>query len=178
MIIFENLKSMKKIIFTLVGLVTFFLVNAQDATTPVVKEDVLLVKETLHDFGKIPQGTPAEFYFEITNKSDKALVVENAQASCGCTTPEVPKEPIAPGATAKLKVSYNAANMGGFTKTVSIKLAGVDQPKVVTIVGEVLDKAAYDEFVKTQPKAAEPVKKDEKTKATPDKTKTKTKSGK
>src|SRR4029078_10236862 len=95
MIIFENLKSMKKIIFTLIGLVTFFLVNAQDATTPVVKEDVLLVKETLHDFGKTPQGSPATYVFEIVNTGKVPLKLDNLQASCGCTTPQWNKEDIA-----------------------------------------------------------------------------------
>ena len=49
-----------------------------------------------------------------------------------------------------MKVSYDALNIGGFTKTVTIKLAGIDQTKVVTIVGEVLEKTAYDEYVKSQ----------------------------
>jgi hypothetical protein len=173
---------MKRILLAAVALVFTVSMNAQNQTqtTPVqtTPDDVMKLNQEKHDFGKIPQGPPsAEFYFEITNKSDKPIVVESAQASCGCTTPEVPKEPIAPGATAKLKVSYNALNPGGFTKTVSIKLAGIDQPKVVTIVGEVLTKDAYDEYVKTLPVKTEPAK-DDKTKTKTDKTKTKSKSGK
>jgi len=174
---------MKRILLAAAALVFTVAMNAQNQTqtTPAqtTPDDVMKLNTDKHDFGKIPQGTPAEFYFQITNKSDKAIVVESAQASCGCTTPEVPKEPIAPGASAKLKVSYNAANMGGFNKTVSIKLAGVDQPKVVTIVGEVLAKEAYDEYVKANPVKpeikTEPAK-DDKTKT--NKTKTKSKSGK
>jgi len=177
---------MKRILLAATALVLAVAINAQNQTqtTP---DDVMKINEEKHDFGKIPQGTPAEFYFLITNKSDKAIVVESASASCGCTTPEVPKEPIAPGSTAKLKVSYNAANLAGFTKTVSIKIAGIDQPKVVTITGEVLAKDAYDEYVKANPVKAEPVKVDEKsktktdadkTKTDKDKTKTKSKSGK
>jgi hypothetical protein len=177
---------MKRILLAATALVFAVAMNAQNQTqtTPAqtTPDDVMKVNQEKHDFGKIPQGTPAEFYFLITNKSDKAIVVESAQASCGCTTPEKPTEPIAPGATAKLKVQYNAANMGGFTKTVSIKLAGIDQAKVVTITGEVLAKEAYDEYVKANPVKAEPVKvepaKDDKTKTKTDKTKTKSKSGK
>ena len=168
---------MKRILLAAAALVFAVAMKAQ---TP-GPDDLMKLNTEKHDFGKVPQGTPAEFYFEITNKSDKALVVESALASCGCTTPEVPKEPIAPGATAKLKVSYNAANVGGFTKTVSIKLAGVDQPKVVTITGEVLAKDAYDEYIKANPVKVEPVKAEQakdKTKTGTDKTKTKSKSGK
>lgn len=163
---------MKRILLAAAALVFAVAMNAQ---TP-GPDDIMKLNTEKHDFGKVPQGTPAEFYFEITNKSDKAIVVESALASCGCTTPEVPKEPIAPGATAKLKVSYNAANVGGFTKTVSIKLAGVDQPKVVTITGEVLAKDAYAEYLKANP----PAKTEDKTKTKESKTeaKTKPKSGK
>ena len=166
---------MKRILLAAAALVFTVAMKAQTQTPQQTPDDVMKLNQEKHDFGKIPQGPPsADFYFEITNKSDKAIVVESAQASCGCTTPEVPKEPIAPGGTAKLKVSYNAMNIGGFTKTVSIKIAGIDQPKVVTITGEVLAKDAYDEYVKTLPPVkAEPVK-DDKSKTKTGKTKTKT----
>ncbi|MGZ8549327.1 MAG: DUF1573 domain-containing protein, partial [Chitinophagaceae bacterium] len=69
---------------------------------------------------------------------DKPIVVDNASASCGCTVPEKPEKPIAPGGTGKLKVQYNAATLGPFKKDVFIKLAGIEQPKTVQIVGEVI----------------------------------------
>ncbi|MDP4261499.1 MAG: DUF1573 domain-containing protein [Bacteroidota bacterium] len=101
-------------------------------------DDVMKVNTAKHDFGKIPQGTPVTYSFEIKNTSAKPLVVENTYASCGCTTPEKITEPIAPGATTKLKVQYNAANPGSFTKDVHIKLAGITQEKIVQITGEVV----------------------------------------
>lgn len=113
-------------------------------------DDVIKMNTEKHDFGKILQGKPVDYYFEITNKTDKPVVVENTWASCGCTTPEKPTEPIAPGATAKLKVQYNAAAMGHFDKQVSIKLAGIDNPKVVGITGDVVNQADYDASVKEQ----------------------------
>jgi archaellum component FlaG (FlaF/FlaG flagellin family) len=91
-----------------------------------------------HDFGKIKQGTPVTYFFEIKNTGDKPIVVENASASCGCTVPEKPEKPINPGATGKLKVQYNAATVGPFKKDIFIKLAGIEQPKTVQIVGEVV----------------------------------------
>ena len=127
---------MKKIIFTLIGLVTVYLVNAQDATTPVVKEDVLMVKETLHDFGKIPQGRAATYVFEIVNTGKTPLKLENVQASCGCTTPQWSKEDIAPGATSKITVGYNAYADGAFEKTITIQY-GQTQTKTLVIKGVV-----------------------------------------
>ena len=96
------------------------LANSVSTTANVSKADVLQVKETTHNFGKIPQGRPATYTFEITNTSNEPLTLENVQASCGCTTPEWSKEPIAPGASANIKVGYNAYAEGLFNKTVTI----------------------------------------------------------
>ena len=113
-------------------------------------DDVIKMNIEKYDFGKIKQNVPVIYNFEIKNTSDKPIVVENSWGSCGCTTPEKPKEPIQPGQTAKLKVQYNAAALNHFEKDVYIKLAGVDQPKTVKITGEVLDAAAYDAYAKTK----------------------------
>ncbi|HZF66012.1 MAG TPA: DUF1573 domain-containing protein [Chitinophagaceae bacterium] len=111
-------------------------------------DDFIKVSTEKHDFGKIKQNVPVSTFFQITNTSDKPVVIENAWGSCGCTTPEVPKEPIAPKSTVKLKVNYNAASMNRFEKDVYIKLAGVSEAKVVKITGEVLSPAAYDTYAK------------------------------
>ena len=113
-------------------------------------DDVAKVNTEKYDFGKIKQSVPVVTYFEIKNISDKPLVVENTWGSCGCTTPEKIEKPIAPGETAKLKVNYNAAALGAFSKDVYIKFAGVETPKDLKISGETLDAAAYDEYVKTK----------------------------
>src|SRR5690606_2273037 len=81
---------------------------------PVVK--VAELKEKSFDFGKIPQGRPVTHVFELVNKSNSPIVIENVLASCGCTTPEWTKEAIQPGATASIKVGFNAAAEGQFTK--------------------------------------------------------------
>ena len=108
-------------------------------------DDVIKVNTLKHDFGKIPQGKPVIYSFEIKNTSDKAVVVENTYASCGCTTPDKIVEPIAPGSSAKLKVQYSAAAVGPFTKDVHIKLAGIATEKIVQITGEVLQPEAPKE---------------------------------
>lgn len=119
---------------------------------------VIKMNTEKYDFGKIKQGEPVTYSFEIKNTSDKPLVVENSWASCGCTTPERIAEPIQPGSTAKLKVQYNAAAVAPFTKDVNIKFAGIDEVKTVKITGEVLSTEAFAELQKQAPKAA-PVKK-------------------
>ncbi len=115
-------------------------------------DDVMNVNTETHNFGKIKQAVPVTYTFELTNKSDKALVVENTSGSCGCTTPEKIEEPIMPGKTVKLKVNFNAAAVGPINKDVYIKLAGIDERKTVHITGEVLTPEAFDEYVKTKAK--------------------------
>ena len=141
---------MKKILL-LASAFTFSLaVIAQSAVDSVAKFNV-----EKHDFGKLKAGTPVTYSFEIKNISNKPLVVENSWASCGCTTPEKIVDPIMPGATAMLKVQYNAAAVSPFTKDVYVQFTGIAQPKTVQITGEVLSAEAYEEYLKTKPKEKE-----------------------
>jgi hypothetical protein len=145
---------MKKILLLAAVFATGFTAMAQQKADEVMKVNV----ET-YDFGKIKQGTPVTTYFTITNTSDKPITIENAWAGCGCTTPEFSKEPIAPGATSKLKVGYNAAAMGHFTKDVNVKIAGYQQQKIVKITGEVVNASATDALSKNEIKKLDDVKK-------------------
>lgn len=117
-------------------------------------DDVAKFNVEKHDFSKIKQGTPVTYSFEIKNISDKPLVVENSWASCGCTTPEKIIDPIMPGATALLKVQYNAAAVAPFTKDVYVQFAGITGPKTVQITGEVLTAEAYEAWVKENEKTS------------------------
>ena len=134
---------MKKIFAFFCGLFLAFMANAQTNTTS-LKEDkttlaaaeVISLKETEYDFGKIPQGKPVTHIFMLTNTGSTPLKLDNVQASCGCTTPEWSKDEIAPGASSKITVGYNAAADGPFTKFITITYNGT-QNKQVTIKGEV-----------------------------------------
>lgn len=124
---------MKKVLLLAAAFVFTLGVMAQSSPDEVVK-----MNTESHNFGKIKQGVPVSFVFEIKNISNKPIVVENTSASCGCTTPEKPEGPIMPGETGKIKVQYNAAAVSTFSKDVYIKLAGIDQQKIVKITGEVV----------------------------------------
>ncbi|MFA6151669.1 MAG: DUF1573 domain-containing protein [Chitinophagaceae bacterium] len=63
-------------------------------------------KDNTHDFGTIPEGPKVTYAFTFTNVGKSPLIISNAQASCGCTSPEYPKEPILPGKTGKIAVTY------------------------------------------------------------------------
>lgn len=115
------------------------LTNAQSGTstaTPAPAVEVVQVKESSHDFGKIPQGRPVTYTFEIVNIGKEPLKLDNVVASCGCTTPVWSKDPIAPGATAKIQVGYNAYAEGFFEKPITIQYNN-GQTKMLTIKGTV-----------------------------------------
>lgn len=133
---------MKTIFITAFALLLFGIGNAQTEVAQKLNTaqqnapDVLLLKETIHDFGQIPQGKPVYYFFEIANNGSVPLKLENVQASCGCTTPEWNKAPIAANGVDKIKVGYNAASEGPFKKFITITYNG-NQTKQITIEGTV-----------------------------------------
>lgn len=120
-------------------------------------EDVIKFKELSYDFGKIKQGVPVTHDFGFSNISDAPVVIESATPSCGCTTPVKPEGAIAKGKNDKITAGFNAAAAGPFNKTITIKVAGVDQPLQLKITGEVLTADAYAKY-ETEKKSAKPVK--------------------
>jgi hypothetical protein len=112
-------------------------VTKTDALSIEVADNLLSLKETEFDFGKIPQGKPVTHVFEVTNKSTIPLKISNIHASCGCTTPEWEKDKvIAPGEKTNITVGYNAAAEGSFTKFITVTY-NETQTKQITIKGEV-----------------------------------------
>ena len=103
----------------------------------VVADETLGLKETIYDFGKIPQGKPVVHLFEVVNKGKDSLRISNVQASCGCTTPEWERDKVqAPGQSTQIKVGYNSASEGSFTKFITVTYNGT-QSKQITIKGDV-----------------------------------------
>jgi len=126
---------MKKILLLVCFAASAFISQAQTAAETKPAE-TLQLKETAYNFGKIQQGRPVTHNFEIVNTGKEPLMLENVQASCGCTTPEWSKDAIQPGASSIIKVGYNAANEGTFNKTITIQYNS-NQTKTMTISGTV-----------------------------------------
>ena len=111
--------------------------TTQNVLTIAQSDEMLTLKETEFDFGKIPQGKPVNHVFEVTNKSSLPLKISAINASCGCTTPEWEKDKvIAPGENTKITVGYNAAAEGPFTKFITVTYNDT-QSKQINIKGEV-----------------------------------------
>lgn len=134
---------MKKILLSLLVLTIAVAGFSQTA------EKVIKFSETKHNFGKIKQGVPVTHDFSFTNVSSQPLVIENATASCGCTTPTWPQKPVMKAQSDKVKAGFNAAAPGPFEKTVFVKVKGIDAPVELKISGEVL---SADDYAKQQKK--------------------------
>jgi hypothetical protein len=107
------------------------------------KAAVISAEETVYDFGEIKEGDgPVTHAFKIKNDGEAALVVTKVVASCGCTTPEWTKEPIASGKTGEVKATYDPLNRPGpFTKTISVYSNGKEGSYILTIRGKVIPKS-------------------------------------
>jgi hypothetical protein len=135
---------MKNLLLAVVLLGTGSLLFAQNTMKKV--EDVVKFKEMKHNFGKIKQGVPVTHNFEFSNAGDAPVVIENATASCGCTTPEWPQQPVMKGKSDKIKTGFNAAAPGVFEKGIFVKVKGYDYPIEIKITGEVLTPEAYAKY--------------------------------
>ena len=114
------------------------------AVAMMAQQPVITFDKTDHDFGKINEGDgKVTTIFTFKNEGMEPLVLSNVRASCGCTTPKWPREPIEPGQTGEITVTYNPnGRPGRFTKTVTITSNATEPTTRVTIKGEVIPKPA------------------------------------
>ncbi len=123
-----------KIAAIIMALLPFFSFTLLKNALPVAK--VSWAAEA-HDFGEIPKGKPVSTDFSFTNTGDEPLLIADAVPGCGCTVPDYSKEPIAPGKSSTIKVTYNAATAGAFAKTVTVNFQDAALKKVLNIKGTV-----------------------------------------
>ncbi|MCC5918994.1 MAG: DUF1573 domain-containing protein [Cryomorphaceae bacterium] len=98
-------------------------------------------EETTIDYGTIPEKADGTRIFKFRNTGNEPLIIERAQGSCGCTVPEWPREPIMPGQSSTIKVTYDTKRIGRISKSVKIysNASNTDAQGTTTlrIIGEV-----------------------------------------
>ncbi len=136
------MKTLKISILALtLGLMSFSVVpNHKKSIVKTVSTSPISWKSETIDVGEIPQGIPKLIEFEFKNTGKTTVKITTVHGSCGCTATDYTKEDIAPGKTAIIKATYNAANMGVFTKTVTVATTAEETPKVLTFKGTVVTK--------------------------------------
>lgn len=128
---------MKNLFLTIAFLSSFVIANAQTTPNSDKKADIQFAGDS-HDFGNIKEGTMATHEFIFKNTGTEPLVLSDVHPSCGCTTPEWPKEPIAPGASATIKAIFNSnGRPGAFTKSITVTSNASSGQKVITFRGVV-----------------------------------------
>jgi len=104
--------------------------EAEPASEGVVPEFEFAEME--HDFGTITEGEVVEHTFTFTNTGEAPLVIQNASASCGCTVPNWPKEPIAVGDTGEIQVRFDSSNKPG-VQNKTIRITANTDPATTTL---------------------------------------------
>lgn len=116
----------------LLPLVSF---NAQAISS--IEKDSIIFNKLEHDYGTIERGSDGTSEFIFINKGESPLILSNVRATCGCTVPEWPKEPIAPGGKGVIRVRYNTNIAGTFNKSVTVFSNAANKVVMLRIKGKV-----------------------------------------
>jgi len=109
--------------------------NAVNPNAPVIT-----FEKDVHDYGTIYQNGNGTCYFAFTNTGKEPLILDKPRSSCGCTVPTWPKQPILPGQSDTIKVTYDTKRLGRIHKTVSIISNANNNSVLLTIKGQVIAK--------------------------------------
>ena len=132
---------MKKLIY-LLGIM-FLMVGAakaQDSKAAIGPE--IKFDKVEHDYGNVPYNGDGTCEFRFTNTGNEPLLIQKPKSSCGCTIPSWPNEPILPGESDVIKVTYKTNRVGNINKTVTVTSNALKNSTVVLrIKGRVLEQA-------------------------------------
>jgi hypothetical protein len=139
-----NFKAMKKLFITLISVIAFSGYSFGQATAPATAAPAadkdapeIVFTSTEHDFGTVTYDGNGTYKFEFKNTGKKPLLLSDVHATCGCTTPEWPKDPIKKGEKAVITVKYNTKIVGSFTKNVFVTSNAKTAKVTLTIKGTV-----------------------------------------
>jgi len=134
---------MKRIIFLAIMCATFGICYAQESastgTNQSAPKETVTFDKVDHDFGVVSEsGGAVEYEFTFKNTGTTPIVITRVQPSCGCTTTDYTKEPVAPGKKGFIKASFNPRGTKNvFTKTVTVHTSGNPERVTLTIKGDV-----------------------------------------
>ena len=131
---------MKKIVL-LIGVLVMMAGIAKAQDVKVSENGAEIEFENLvHDYGDVPYNGNGECEFRFTNTGNEPLIIQKPKSSCGCTVPSWPKEPILPGQSDVIKVTYKTTKVGPINKSVTVTSnAKVNSTVVLRIKGKVLE---------------------------------------
>lgn len=128
---------MKKIFLTTLFFVSSILMVLAQGTAEITFD------KTTHSFGSFSESNPkVTCKFQFKNTGDGPLVIHQAIASCGCTVPRYPKEPIKPGESGEVIVTYDGTGKfpGHFRKSITLRTNGKKEITRLYIEGDMMPK--------------------------------------
>jgi hypothetical protein len=150
----QNFINMKKLfflsLFIILSVAVFAQTKEKPAKAPKGKTKEIVMEDTLpkvpeinftslvHDYGTVLKNGDGVCYFEFKNTGKAELQLTNVSSSCGCSVPQWPKEPIPPGQSASIKVSYNTSRVGAINKNVYVDWNGGERI-TLSIKGSVVE---------------------------------------
>lgn len=125
---------MKKFIVLFAGLMIFSLAAFAQSPDPVIS-----FEKKVHDFGTIKLGEKVSYAFKFTNTGKAPLILSQPRSSCGCTVPSWPKEPIMPGRSGEILITFDAEEIATFAKQITVISNAENSPEIILIKGVVVN---------------------------------------
>ena len=112
--------------------------NPKSAQSSTGKNAVITFDKKEFDFGKILQGEVVSYTFHFTNTGNVPLIIASVDKSCGCTASDYPRQPIEPGQTGDIKITYDSKGHHGFqSKTLTVNANTMPAQTTLRIKAEV-----------------------------------------
>lgn len=129
---------MKHLTFTITAILAALFIIALPIQAAGKKTARIEFESRIHDFGRIPARGSVTTEFTFKNTGDGNLVITQATSECGCTKPEYPDFPVAPGKEGSIKVTYSPnGHIGHFEKSITVRTNGEPKKVKLKIKGEV-----------------------------------------
>jgi uncharacterized protein DUF1573 len=114
-------------------------VMAGNTTAQFTDTTTVQLIDSAYNFGNVTDGDKVEYSYRFRNTGDKPLIIASAVASCGCTVPEKPEEPIKPGEVGFLKVVFNSkGRVGEVHKTITVTSNAYPKFPELKLTGQVV----------------------------------------
>ncbi len=128
---------MKRLIFSSILFIALFSLNSysQQSKGPIIK-----FESQVYDYGTIYQGADGNCNFTFKNEGDEPLILSSVRSSCGCTVPVWPKDPILPGQSSSIKVTYDTKRLGTISKQITVVSNATEATLMLNIKGNVIQK--------------------------------------
>jgi hypothetical protein len=128
---------MKRCLFVSFLLLVLFSFNSysQQSKGPIIK-----FESQVYDYGTIYQGADGNCNFTFKNEGDEPLVLSNVRSSCGCTVPKWPKDPILPGQSSSIQVTYDTKRLGTISKQITVTSNASEATVMLNIKGNIIQK--------------------------------------